>query len=165
MKSDNSNIKEAVIYYKGTNNFICGTNGNRQKIAIDMLKKLDSENKKVIITDSYLFSSREPDYAKDLEEIMKSLKASEIVFCGPQITNQTLFQSIKTILNGLKCQLIHNNVLGDCHDRFWYCEQSDKAVVFGTSLNGLCKRICRIDELKTEEVIELKAELKSRGII
>lgn len=166
MKADNPNIGEFSIKYEGSNNFICGTSGDRKSIAKQNLQYLDSEKHKVIITDPYLFSSHsDAIYEQELLEILKSLKASEIVFCAGQTINDSLFNCIRIHLQTEGCVLTHEKSLTDCHDRFWFCVETGKAVVFGTSLNGLCKRICRIDTLTNEEVNELKRELKNRGIL
>lgn len=166
MKADNPNIEEFSIKYEGSNNFICGTNGDRKSIAKQNLQHLDSEKHKVIVTDPYLFASHSDTiYEQELLEILKSLKASEIVFCAGQTKNDSLFNRVRTELQSDGCVLTHEKSLVDCHDRFWLCVETGKGVFFGTSLNGLCKRICRIDTLTDEEVNELKKEFTSRGIL
>lgn len=166
MKANNPNIEEFSIQYDASNNFICGTNGNRKTIAIDRLKHLGAENNKVLVTDPYLFvSNSDTAYEQELLEILKSIKASKILYCAKSTRNSSLFNYMKTKLAEEGCQLIHDQSLDDCHDRFWLCVETEKAVVFGTSLNGLCKRICRIDTLTAEEVSELKREFTNRGIL
>ena len=166
MKLNDNSIKTMEILYNGTNNFIVGTPGVRKTIAIDALKYLDAGNKTVIVTDPYLFTKSDTDYESDLTDILKSLAASKILFCTNNNKNdQSFFQRVQSALIGHQCKLILNQALTDCHDRFWYCTESDKAVVFGTSLNGLCKRICRVDALSDAETNELKKELQTRGII
>jgi hypothetical protein len=166
VKADNPNIEEFSIKYDGSNNFICGTTDDRKTVAIQKLQYLKAERHKVLVTDSYLFASNgDITYEQELLEILKSLKASEIVFCVKQIKNESLFNSIKINLMAEGCQLNHDTSLVDCHDRFWLCLETEKAVTFGTSLNGLCKRICRIDTLTEGEVNELKKEFRSRGVL
>ena len=166
MKVDNPNIKEISINYDGSNNFICNTNHNRKQVAIDNLEYLEAKDKKVLVTDPYLFASNsDTAYEDELLDILKSLKASEIVFCAKTTRNDSLFNHIKTELQVEGCELKHDKSLTDCHDRFWFCVETKKAVYFGTSLNGLCKRICRIDTLTDTEVNELKKELENRGIL
>lgn len=167
MKSTDSGIKHFTISENSINNFIAGTTSDRKTVAMNELGKLDSENKTVYITDPYLFcgSAHDPDYERDLALILKHLKAAKIVYCASSIQDQQLFQNICNDLAKQNCQLIHDSKLTDCHDRFWYCSDTNKAVVFGTSFNGLCKKICRVDLLKEEETDELNKELKIRGIV
>ena len=167
MRSDNPNIKTIRVNYDATNNLIVGTSSDRKTIAENALKNLDASGKVVIITDPYLFNTnaKDPGYETDLMDLLKGLGASQINYCAGRIQDMSLFQRIVTELQKQSCQLTHDPTLTDCHDRFWYCPESNKAVVFGTSLNGLCRRICRVDMLKTEETNELKKELADRGIL
>ena len=122
----------------------------------------------MFITDPYLFHGVDTSYEENLKDLLANLNAAKIIYCAnppSKYFDPQLFQNVATHLKGKGCVLTHNNALGDCHDRFWYCPETQKAVVFGTSLNGLCKSICRVDELKPDEVTVLAAELQSRGII
>lgn len=165
MKSTDPNIQTIAIDYDGSNNLIAGTAEDRKTLAVRVLQGLDSAGKTVILTDPYLFSNYDQGYERDLKDILKSLRAAQIVYCAASVQNNALFLSVRTELQTHGCSLIHKNTLTDCHDRFWYCVQSDKAAVFGNSLNGLCKRICRVDMLKPEEVAELRREFGSRGVL
>lgn len=166
MKANNPNIRELSIHYDASNNFICGANGSRKMVAIDGLKHLEAEKKSVLVTDPYLFPKcSDTIYEQELLEILKSLKASEIRYCADNIGNSSMYNTIQTQLSKEGCRLVHNQFLDDCHDRFWLCVETEKAVVFGTSLNGLCKQICRVDTLSDEEVGVLINEFKSRNIL
>ena len=167
MKSDSPNAEDRSICYEARNNFICGTDKDRKTVAIDELKKLCAEGKTVVITDNYLFSDdkNNQNYVQELTEILKSLKAREILCCVPKEKSNTICPQVQTALAARQCTLKQKTEMEDWHDRFWFCVESEKAVVFGTSLNGLCKRICRVDELSSDEVAELKAELMKCHII
>lgn len=166
MKANDPNITAFHVEFNTDNAFICGTNGTLRTVAINQLQKLDARDCRVIVTDPYLIP-RQADaaYVSDIIDILKSLHAKSIVLCSGRIYDMSLFQSIQTALQAEGCRFIHNSALSDCHDRFWFCVEKNKAVVFGTSMNGLCRKICRIDELRNDEVMELKHELQMRGII
>lgn len=76
-----------------------------------------------------------------------------------------MFQRIETQLENHGIILEFDQRLEECHDRFWYCPETQKSIVFGTSLNGIGKKICRIDELTELETGELKQYFISAGII
>lgn len=171
MKVDSPYVEKLDVNYDASMNLIVNssTPGNWKAIAGNQLQALDAAQKRVFITDPYLFPKRaDASYEDDLKDLLANLNAAEIIFCANPTSNifdPQLFQSVATHLQGKGCVLTHNNTLSDCHDRFWYCPETQKAVVFGTSLNGLCKRICRVDELKPDEVTDLAAELQSRRIV
>lgn len=79
--------------------------------------------------------------------------------------NMVMFQSIETELQNKGIILGFDQRLEECHDRFWYCPETQKGVMFGTSLNGIGKKICRIDELSDLEVKELKKYFVTAGIL
>lgn len=165
MKSTDPNVQTIAIDYDGRNNLIAGTAEDRRTLAVRILQGLDAAGKTVIITDPYLFHDSDRNYERDLKDILKSLGALQIIYCAAQVQSAALFQHVRAELQAQGCSLIHNNALTDCHDRFWYCVESDKAAVFGTSLNGLCKKICRVDMLKPEEAAALRQELRAKGIL
>ena len=165
MKIDDKNILEMDTNYNGANNFICSAGGDMKMTAVTQLKKLDAKDKTVIITDPYLFQiGTDKSYGNDLKDILLSLEAKTIIWCSGKSETE-LYNSINTDLSANGCTLVHNRTLNDCHDRFWYCVENNKAVVFGTSLNGLCRKICRVDELTSQEANELKSELINRNVI
>lgn len=165
MRIDNPNIMAMETNYDGTNNFICGAGGDMKTTAITQLKKLEAKGKTVIITDPYLFKiGTDQSYGNDLKDILLSLEAKMIIWCSGK-SETTLYNNIDTVLSANGCTLVHNRTLNDCHDRFWYCVENNKAVVFGTSLNGLCRKICLVDELTSQDANELKSELTNRNVI
>ena len=171
MKVDSPYVEKLDVNYDSSMNLIVNnsTPGNRKAVAGNQLQALNAAQKRVIITDPYLFPlGADANYEDDLKDLLANLNAAEIIYCakstGRNFDTQ-LFQRAAAHLHGKGCMLTHNITLSDCHDRFWYCPETQKAVVFGTSLNGLCKRICRVDELKPNEVTDLATELQSRGIV
>ena len=122
------------------------------------------------MTDPYLFPyirnpSEEQTYKTELVNLLVSLHAKKVIFCSKEKKNTVMFQSIETELQNKGIILGFDQRLEECHDRFWYCPETQKGVMFGTSLNGIGKKICRIDELSDLEVKEEALEtwtLRSR---
>ncbi|MCD7818395.1 MAG: hypothetical protein LUH07_05025 [Lachnospiraceae bacterium] len=147
------------------NPIIIGRGGSMKVVASQELAKLQSKGKAVYITDSYLFvSNDDTTYESDVLNLLKELNAREIHYCVKSIRNQPLYFRIQQELDTVGCLLTHDVLGVDCHDRFWLCKETNKAIVFGTSLNGLCKKICRISELNDEEVLALIQALNDDGI-
>ena len=148
------------------NTFICGSSASLQTEASTQLSKLDAAGNTVLVTDPYLFpDSPDGAYQADLVCILKSLNAAKIIYCAKTKRNDVFYQQVQAVLQSTGTTLDFSNQLDDCHDRFWYCPETEKCVVFGTSLNGIGRKICRIDMLTTEETVELKQYFVRSGII
>lgn len=148
------------------NTFICGSSATLQNEAATQLTNLNAVGNTVFITDPYLFpSSPDSIYRADLIALLEGLKAVKITYCAKSKGNATLFQQVQTALQTAGTVLDFTCQLDDCHDRFWYCPETEKCVVFGTSLNGIGRKICRIDMLTEEETAELKQYFVRAGII
>lgn len=148
------------------NTFICGNSATLQTVAATQLSQLNADGNTVFITDPYLFpSSADNTYQTDLITLLKGLNASRITYCAKSKRNEALFQQVQTALQTVGTVLDFTCQLADCHDRFWYCPETEKCVVFGTSLNGIGRKICRIDMLTEEETAELKRYFVHAGII
>lgn len=125
---------------------------NIQSFVIDKLNVLSSENNTLIITDAYLFPKNYDDeYKCNLIEILKSTKASKIKFYGSEnnISNK-LYECVKNKLanDNITLELIN---LNHFHDRFWIVEENYNGLVFGTSINGLCKKVFYMNVLSEDE--------------
>ena len=148
------------------NTFICGSSATLLNEASTQLSKLNAATKTVLITDPYLFpSSPDSTYQSDLISILKGLNAAKITYCAKSKCNAAFYQQVQTALQAAGTILDYTSQLDDCHDRFWYCPETEKCVVFGTSLNGIGRKICRIDMLTAEETAELKQYFVNAGII
>lgn len=149
------------------NTFIIGSNATLLNEASTQLAKLGADGNTVLITDPYLFQN-DPNgstYQSDLVTLLSGLKAAKIIYCAHQKSSAAFFQQVQTALQAKGIALDFDNRLVGCHDRFWYCPETEKCVVFGTSLNGIGKKICRIDMLTEDEVKELKQYFISAGIL
>lgn len=170
MKITDTCTENFPIEFTGENTFICGSGVAFQTVASTELGKLMADNNTVLVTDPYLFPnmrnmSDEQIYERDLLSLLISLKAKKIIFCAKDKKNSSMFQRIETQLENHGIILEFDQRLEECHDRFWYCPETQKSIVFGTSLNGIGKKICRIDELTELETGELKQYFISAGII
>lgn len=155
---------DGVFYVENT--FICGSSATISTEASAQLSLLNSIGNTVIITDPYLFpTSFESTYVSDLIRLLSDLKASKIIYCASKIQNNSLYKQVENALNTVGTVLEFSDKLKDFHDRFWYCPETNKSVVFGTSLNGIGRKICRIDMLTAEETVELKKYFVNEGII
>ena len=148
------------------NTFICGSTATLLNEASTQLAKLSAAGNTVLVTDPYLFpSSPDSVYQRDLISILKGLNAAKITYCAKTKRNAGFYQQVELALQASGTVLDFSNQLDDCHDRFWYCPETEKCVVFGTSLNGIGRKISRIDMLTAEETAELKRYFVNSGII
>ena len=146
--------------------FICGTTATIENQMAAELLKLDSKGKIVYITDPYLFPNRyDTTYPAELEKLLEGLEAQKIVYCSESICNQGMYNAVTSSLQAKGIVIEHTASLGPCHDRFWYCPETKKCVICGTSLNGIGRKICRIDLLSDTEVDELRVFFDNAGIL
>lgn len=166
MKTTDIEIKPFPYDFHEQNTFICGRTASLLSAATTQLSKLEAEHNTVFITDPYLFpDNANITYQSDLITLLSNLNATKIVYCSKSKRNSTFFQQVYVALQAKGTALEFNNQLEDCHDRFWYCPETEKCVVFGTSLNGIGRKICRVDMLTDDETKELKQFFISAGII
>lgn len=170
MKITDTSIEKFPVGFTGENTFICGSGVTLQSIAQTELRKLNAENGTILVTDPYLFPSMrdqnaEQTYKAELANLLVSLHAKKVIFCSKEIKNIVMFRSIEAELQNNGIILEFDQRLEECHDRFWYCPETEKSIIFGTSLNGIGRKICRIDELSESEVAELKSYFVTAGIV
>lgn len=125
---------------------------NTASFMIDNLGGLYATGKTVIITDNYLFPERyDNEYKRDLQAILEFLKADKIIHFGMNRTfNNDLFTDIELYLNNYGMKLIHKEIR-DFHDRFWIVKETYDGLVFGTSLNGIGRKLCYYDAISRED--------------
>ena len=166
MKTTDIGAKPFPYDFHEQNTFICGKAVTLLSAATTQLSKLDAEKNTVLVTDPYLFPDNPNGTCQsDLITLLMNLKAAKIIYCAKSKRNVNFFQQVCSTLQASGTALEFNNQLEDCHDRFWYCPETEKCVVFGTSLNGIGRKICRIDMLTDVETQELKQFFVSAGII
>lgn len=115
------------------------------------IDNLNSENKTVVITDSYFYGSDDKEYISLLEHLISRTKAKEIKSLMPE--NQLKKSTYKTIQRDLGDNITFTSIpYPHCHERFWLCPESRKGFIMGTSLSGVSKQIFRVDMLHEDEV-------------
>ena len=166
MKATGIGFEQFEEDFCAQNTFICGSSATLQAEVATQLSQLNATGNTVFITDPYLFpSSANSTYTADLIALLEGLNAVKITYCAKSKGNVALFQQVQTALQSVGTVLDFTCQLDDCHDRFWYCPETEKSVIFGTSLNGIGRKICRIDILTAEETAELKQYFVHAGII
>ena len=164
MKLNDKRTTSFPVDFDSENTLIWGTSETICTHALPELLKLGAKGNTVYVTDPYLFPKpANPSYIADLKLLLKKLEAKTIVYCANSIQNGSLFQDVVNDLASANCTLKHEN-FSHCHDRFWYCKETEKCVSFGTSLNGIGGKICRVSELDSMEVQELKKEFQAQNI-
>ncbi|MBQ3002588.1 MAG: hypothetical protein IJD82_02535 [Clostridia bacterium] len=158
------------ITFQTTHTFISAPGDSLPTVASRFLADLQAGGHTVYVTDPYLFPrfsdpSQEPQYETDVKAVLEGIGASKIVFCAPEKKNATLYSNVESYLDSKGIALVFDQRLTDCHDRFWYCPETEKCVSFGTSLNGIGKKICRIDMLAQDEVAAIKQRLQAVGVM
>lgn len=119
---------------------------------MDVLLGLEASGKNIVITDNYLFPKHADfQYKRDLSEILISLHAKRIKCYGMQQSfNQVLFDDIKNNLSSIGTELLHFDI-EDFHDRFWINADTMDGLVFGTSLNGIGRKLCYYDAISKDD--------------
>lgn len=119
---------------------------------MDQLLGLESTGKTIIITDNYLFPQNyDFTYENDLKKVLCFLKAKEIRYYGNQnLLNNNFFQKIKQILKSVGTEITFYNI-SDFHDRFWINKDTLDGLVFGTSLNGIGRKLCYFDAITRDD--------------
>lgn len=114
----------------------------------------------LIITDPYLFPRNfDSSYENMIKNILAFSKSSKIIVYIPQNKlNQELFNNVANHLLTFDINLCHRD-RNDFHDRFWICVESKKGFIMGTSLNGVSRKIFRLDNLYECEVEIVLKEL------
>ena len=127
-------------------------NNSIESVLFPYIDNLNSNNNSLVVTDPYLYSSNDPSYIILLEDLLKRSAAKEIKSYMPQHCKNKTYNKIETDMQGLTFTFVQ---FPDCHDRFWICPETKKGFCMGTSLNGLGSKICRVDMLIENEVLQL----------
>lgn len=119
----------------------------------EYIKKLDSENNTLIITDKYILRGNW-QYICMLERFLRKSHARKVVFAMPDVTDAEITEtnSLHKLKEDLPNITITKRVLNNCHDRFWVCKESHKGFSTGTSLNGMEGKTFMIKELDDDEI-------------
>lgn len=166
MKTTDNRIEKFKDIFYADNTFICGSSATILNEAASQLRNLNASGKRVLITDPYLFPTNpHSTYQSEIVTLLKGLGATQVIYCAKSKRNDAFFQQVSSILQADGITLDFSDKLDECHDRFWYCPETEKCVVFGTSLNGIGRKISRIDMLSNDEVSVLKSYFTNAGIL
>lgn len=145
-------ITEDVLVPSNTTDF--------EAYIIAYVGKICMSDSTLIITDPYLFpKSSDSDYENEIKNILLNSHAKKIIAYIPQKKlNSSLFNNVVTYLRANKIELQYKDK-DNFHDRFWICKENRKGFVMGTSLNGIGRKISRIDLLAEDEVNIVLSEL------
>lgn len=123
------------------------------------LKKLDVENKTLLITDPYLFfgdKGRHKNYHPKLISFFNELNPKKIISFSCDKKRFVLFKNEcgETLDKDI---ILEHKVDDTYHDRFWLCPETKKGVVIGKSLNDVRSKkayISELDDIDTKAILE-----------
>lgn len=135
------------------------------------LTKLRIDNELIIVDPFFLAPTRVTNYPQLIESILKNhlinLDTLRIITTSnARKIDTTLLASIESLLQSHKptLKIIHNKS-DDFHDRYWISNNREKAIVTGTSINGLGNKLALVDRVNTSDVRDIVNELISKGLI
>lgn len=73
--------------------------------------------------------------------------------------NNEFFDETKQYLNNIGTELVHINI-NDFHDCFWITKDG---IVFGTSLNGIGRKLCYSDAITRNDAKDILDDLKEQA--
>lgn len=135
------------------------------------LTKLGIDNELIIIDPYFLAPTRIPNYPQLIESILKNhftnLETLRIITtCNTSKIDNSLLSSIESLLQSHKPTLkIIHNTSDNFHDRYWISNNRERAIVTGTSINGLGNKLALVDRVNNSDVKDIVNELKSSGLI
>lgn len=119
---------------------------------------------RLIIVDPYLYASR-----NDVSQVSTRF-AKMIGWIGSNLTEIKTFTNgnnfskgdLQSAVKGGNATIAFDDfTCGDLHDRFWIDPDANQGVVFGTSLNGLGKKLVLVDKLQEDDVTDILDYLKT----
>lgn len=111
----------------------------------------ETDKGELIIIDPYLFRTPKENEETILESILLRCNYEKIIAVVENAnTNKSFVQHISNKLNG-KLEVKYSD---EFHDRFWICNRT-RGFLTGTSLNGLGKKYCSIQEIDNDDVDEI----------
>lgn len=154
MKIKDSSIVDKSIGFNTDHPFATDGSMGFKAVLEPELEKLGTEGNTVIITDSYLFNpgANQNDYCSDLKELLKNLKAKEIIHSGYTPRDSTVLNDVMSFLNNKGCTLLINDVTPAYHGRYWICVETKKGITVDVSLNGFQTKRGYVHETPIDEI-------------
>lgn len=154
MKIKDNSIIEKSIGFNTDHPFATDGSLDFKAVLEPELEKLGTEGKTVIITDSYLFkpAANQNDYCSNLKDLLKNLKAREIIHSGYTPRDLAVLNDVTNFLNSNGCTLTINDVTPAYHGRYWICVETKKGITVDVSLNGFQSKRGYVHETPIDEV-------------
>ena len=177
---ENDKISEENIFEHGQTKILTpkeyyeaiGTPYDNAKSIIAVFKKFLDRiilSDHLILVDYYIFSDKneKSKYSDFIIQIFSDhlKKLQKITFITSKEkhkkeTEKAIFDGFHNIKSHLKIETKFSNLF---HDRFWLC--GNRGLFVGSSLNGLGKKYCLIDYIKSEDILEINKCISSEGLI
>lgn len=132
-----------------------------KKVLSHIEKVSDKRKDELIVIDPYLFCKHNVGEEQNLQRILTGCKYKKIIaVVSKGKTNQQSAGCISKQLGGC----LDIQYTDDFHDRFWICNRK-RGFSTGTSLNGIGKKYCVIQELESEDVYDIVKHLKDMQLL
>ncbi|MGA4531725.1 hypothetical protein ACPA1H_15380 [Ectopseudomonas chengduensis] len=121
--------------------------------------------KKLLIIDPYFYAKGSPQTVSLLKNLLNPLAQSleEIFVICNDITGPNALNLQSSMRSVAPSVTINNLQTNEFHDRFWINPESNTGIVFGTSLNGIGKKISLIDRIQESDVQEIVKLARDAG--
>ncbi|MDI4649582.1 hypothetical protein [Cohnella hashimotonis] len=133
------------------------TEDEKKHKILEYVSRIDAVGNTLFIIDVYFFPKEgryDRQYFELINYVLSNSNAKTVKTVTYSSYNEALYSELKSNLTSLGIALSVATT-DDFHDRFWISSEAKKGFILGTSLNGLGKKICLIDFLKEDDVIEL----------
>lgn len=118
---------------------------------IEYIRKINDDEKELLITDPYLFFRPQSGYKEMLINILSGSSFDKIiVFTEENKVDNQLLNDVNAALHG-KLEIKYSN---DFHDRYWIANRK-KGFSIGSSLNGIGKKYCSLQLMDEEDVMDI----------
>ena len=152
-------LQESIIKAGST-----GNTTDALDIARLYMDSLDTAQSLSII-DPYFFTKNPtlfPDFCRVAGGCLQKINDLQIIHLPNRTAELAAFSSNIAALNSRI--RFSTATVSDIHDRFWIADKS-RALVIGTSLNGIGKKFCLIEEIDTLDVKDIIQVIANLGVI
>ncbi len=133
-----------------------------EEVVLGILSKLDGV-KHLLIIDAFFYDET-PECLRLLEKLVRSISSKlERVTIITERKRMAARPAVHNVFSSVVPGVLIENVISESfHDRYWIDFDSTKGVMFGTSLNGIGKKIAMIDHANSadaQEIVRLASSL------
>ncbi|WP_455387571.1 hypothetical protein [Petrachloros mirabilis] len=126
-----------------------------EKVILSFIRRLEGA-KNLFIIDPYFYSN-DPScvdlFGRLIETLSETLDTVTFITNGQNIEKKMAMHEV--LRKGIPAIKIADIKTDQFHDRFWIDPDSMRGIVFGTSLNGIGKKIALVDKLSSSDVREI----------